>query len=245
MDDLTGRDAFEAAAATVTEVFVGYFTRLQDLATEVLAVYHSTSDDRGVVREDQLDVVRVRAEEWLQEEDAALGYGFVAAPGAVEGRERCMMWFQRTESGVRRLVLNFDPQDIDVYDYLDMEWFTHARDRLNPVVFGPYFDYSGSDQYVLTFSVPVLDGEQFLGVAGADLVAADLEPVVRPTLRQLPSETVIVDAERRVVFSNTARWIPGDRLARHPLTDPMGFPWVTELLPGVGWAAASDPGRPR
>ena len=36
-------------------------------------------------------------------QDAALGYGFVAAPGAVEGRERCMLWFQRTETAVRRL----------------------------------------------------------------------------------------------------------------------------------------------
>ena len=127
-----------------------------------------------------------------------------------------------------------------------MEWFTHARDRRTPVMFGPYFDYSGSDQFVLTLSVPVLDGERFLGVTG-------LRPASRLTWSRscarrcgsCPSETVVVDAERRVVFSNTARWIPGDRMARHPLDDPTGFPWVTELLPGHGLGGGLRPGPPR
>lgn len=245
MTDVRQREAFDEAVSEVSRVFASYFERLEELAGEVLEVHRAAADAAGGLAEDALAVVRQRAEGWLTgSDDAALGYGYVAAPEAVEARERCMLWFQRAPgAGVRRLVLNFDPDDIDVYDYLDMEWFTQARDRRTPVMFGPYVDYSGSDQFVLTLSVPILHEDRFLGVAGCDVLAAGLEPVVLPPLRQVPVQTVVVDAERRVVFSNTPRWIPGDRLARHPLVDPQGFAWVSELLPGVGWAAACQPER--
>lgn len=243
MTEVTGREVFDEAVGEVAQVFAGYFARLQELAGEVLAVHAAAADAEGGLTESALDVVRHRAEGWLGDDDAALGYGYVAAPGSMEARERCMLWFQRAAGSVRRLVLNFDPQDIDVYDYLDMEWFTQARDRRTPVMFGPYVDYSGSDQFVLTLSAPILRDDTFLGVAGCDLLAAGLEPLVLPTLRRVPVQTVVVDAERRVVFSNTARWIPGDRLARHPLVDPQRFSWVSELLPDVGWAAACESDR--
>lgn len=241
MTDSRHREAFGEAVREVSRVFAGYFERLEELSEEVLAVHRAAADADGVLTESALGVVRQRAEGWLEVADAALGYGYVAAPGAVDARERCMLWFQRTGTGVRRLVLNFDPDDIDVYDYLDMEWFTQARDRRTPEMFGPYVDYSGSDQFVVTLSVPVLDGDRFLGVTGCDLLAAGLEAVVVPALRQVPVQTVVVDAERRVAFSNTPRWIQGDRLAKHPLVDPQGFSWVSELLPDVGWVAACDP----
>lgn len=68
--------------------------------------------------------------------DAVVGHGFVAAPGVVEGRERYLLWLQQRAQGARRLNLNFDPSDVDVYDYLTMEWYTAARNRHTPVVFG-------------------------------------------------------------------------------------------------------------
>lgn len=244
MTDVALRHTFIAAVEVMAGLFTGFLERLGGLAEDVLEVYGADgTEDRALIESD-LGVVRDRAEAWLVGDDAPLGYGYVAAPGVVEGHERCMVWFQRTPHGVRRLNLNFDPSDIDVYDYLDMEWFTMARDRRTPVVFGPYFDYSGSDRYVLTLSVPVLAGDRFLGVAGADVLAAGLEAAVLPALRRVPAQTVLVDAERRVVFSNNARWIQGDRMPRHPLADPAGFTWVEEVLPDVGWALACQAERP-
>lgn len=228
--------AFDAAVAEIGAVFEHYLDRLRTLAAEVVA-----ADDAGSLPEAALQPVRHRIEEWLTEDGVCVGYGFVAAPGVVDDLERFMMWFQQQGSGVRRLQLNFDPADIDVYDYLGMEWFTFARDRGGPVCYGPYVDYSGSDLYVMTLTVPVQHGDRFLGVAGADLLAARMESLVIPVLQRVPAETVVVDSERHVVFSNTARWIPGDRLAKHPLEDPGRFRRVAEPVPGVRWAVLSEP----
>jgi len=238
------RQSFDEAVREVAGILDHYLGHLRVLAERVLSVHAAEAEEGGTLAEGRLlRPVRELVEGWLAEASAAIGYGFVAAPSVVDDRERCMLWFQRDGAKVSRLVLNFDPSDIDVYDYLEMEWFTRAQDASAPVVFGPYVDYSGSDQYVVTLAVPILtDTGVFLGVAGGDLLAAGLEGVVRPILKRIPVPSVLVDAERRVVLSNTARWIPGDRVRRHPLDDPSQFSWVTETLPGLGWAmAAGEP----
>jgi hypothetical protein len=131
---------------------------------------------------------------------AADGAGFVAAPGVITGKDRHLEWWQRTASGdggpdeFARIRLNLDPESIDLYDYLDMDWFTIPQREGRPHVYGPYIDFSGADRYVVTMTVPVTGaraagepepggpatgvpptgvpatvGREFLGVAGADI----------------------------------------------------------------------------
>ena len=35
--------------------------------------------------------------------------------------------------------------DVTVYDYLDMDWYTRAEETRRPVIHGPWVDYTGSD----------------------------------------------------------------------------------------------------
>jgi hypothetical protein len=94
---------------------------------------------------------------------AADGAGIVAAPGVVAGRERHLEWWQRTDSsdgdpaGYSRIRLNLDPESIDLYDYLDMDWFTVPRAEGRRYVYGPYIDFSGADRSILAMTIPVLD----------------------------------------------------------------------------------------
>ena len=98
--------------------------------------------------------------ELLTREQGVWGMGFVAAPFVVEGRERYMAWWQRHNERVARLRLNFDPTSIDVYDYLQMDWYQLAQRGQARVAYGPYVDYSGSDMYTITATVPVVaDGD--------------------------------------------------------------------------------------
>lgn len=235
--ELSGR--FEEAIAEVSQVFGTFLERLEEVAAEVRAAYARSVGDEGSLRESELGAVRDLCEHWLRSEDVACGYGYVAAPAVVEGLDRFLFWFQRHGDRVRRLVLNFDPADVDVYDYLEMEWFTRARDSSRPAVFGPYVDYSGSDQYVLTMASPIVVGDRFLGVAGTDLLTERLEASVLPILTSVGVPVIVVDRERRVVLSNTSRWISGDRLAKHPLAEAAGYDRVAEPMPGFGWAIAA------
>jgi hypothetical protein len=107
---------------------------------------------------------------------AADGAGIVAAPGVVGGRERHLEWWQRGTSGddapdnYSRIRLNLDPESIDLYDYLDMDWFTVPRAEGRRYVYGPYIDFSGADRSILAMTIPVrdlADGRSRRGGTGA------------------------------------------------------------------------------
>ena len=183
---------------------------------------------------------------------AADGAGIVAAPGVVAGRERHLEWWQRTDSadgdpaGYSRIRLNLDPESIDLYDYLDMDWFTVPRAEGRRYVYGPYIDFSGADRSILAMTIPVLDpagesgGGEFLGVAGADIRMSHLEPALLAILRALAAPAVLVTAERRVLAANTPRWIPGTRLDRLPRTGDDEFSAVIEIGADSGWLLAAS-----
>ncbi|TGD84886.1 hypothetical protein BayCH28_23475 [Mycolicibacterium sp. CH28] len=170
------------------------------------------------------------------------GMGFVAAPFVVDGLERYMAWWQRQNERVARLRLNFDPTSIDVYDYLQMDWYQLAQRGQARVAYGPYVDYSGSDMYTITATIPVIADGTFLGVAGADLVVGRVERRLIDVLRQTSEDAVVVNAERRVIAANTPRWIVGSRLAAMPAAgpaaDPGAFREVAEMPLGTGWVLA-------
>jgi hypothetical protein len=182
------------------------------------------------------------------------GAGIVTAPGVVTGKHRHLEWWQRSEAapdGYARIRLNLDPGSVDVYDYLEMDWFTvPQRDGLR-YVYGPYVDFSGADRYVITMTVPVFDdtgsantgagGREFLGVAGADVRMSSLEPDLLAILRAVPAPAVLVTGERRVVAANTARWIPGTRLAALPAPGDGTFAAVATVGADSGWFLAAAP----
>ncbi len=131
-----------------------------------------------------------------------------------------MAWWQRHNERVARLRLNFDPTSIDVYDYLQMDWYQLAQRGQARVAYGPYVDYSGSDMYTITATVPVVADGDFLGVAGADLVVGQVERKLIEVLRQSPDDAVVVNTERRVIAANTPRWIVGSLLSAMPQPGP-------------------------
>jgi hypothetical protein len=189
---------------------------------------------------------------------AADGAGVVAAPGVVEGKHRHLEWWQRTAAddapdGYARIRLNLDPESIDLYDYLDMDWFTVPQREGRRYVYGPYVDFSGADRYVVTITAPVFDStvfdsavfddaggaREFLGIAGADIRMSHLEPDLLAILRSVTAPAVLVTAERRVVAANTAHWISGTRLDRLPVPGEGVFAAVTDVGADSGWLLAA------
>ena len=185
---------------------------------------------------------RLLAELLETERSIVWGMGFVAAPFVVEGRERYMAWWQRINDRATRLRLNFDPTSIDVYDYLQMDWYRLAQRGDARVAYGPYVDYSGSDMYTITAAIPITVDGTFLGLAGADLVVGEVEHRLLEVLRQTTEDVVVVNAERRVIAANTPRWIVGSRLgalpAAGPRSDPPAVTDVADMPLGTGWVLA-------
>lgn len=225
---------FDTVLEEVEGTFDVHLHRMREMRDLVLDAVRS-----GPLTELRLQPLRALAGTWLEGEGTAIGYGFVAAPDVVDERARYLCWWQRSDREVRRLQLNFDIEDVNVYDYLDMDWYTRAEETRRPVIQGPWVDYTGSDQYVLTMAVPVVHESHFLGICGCDVVMTQLEVELLPRLRRLPEEAFLVNSNRQVVISNSPRWIPGDRMRTHPLEHREDFSAVAPVVPGSGWALAT------
>lgn len=232
--DALARELAERASESLEPIYV----RLDRIAEEVLRA----RPPRAAFTEAHLSNLQRLLVVFIGEERAAWGMGFIAAPSVVEGRARYMAWWQRFGDRVARLQLNFDPASIDVYDYLQMDWYQLARRGQARVAYGPYVDYSGSDMYTITATIPVVADGVFLGLAGADLVVGEVEHRLLSVLRQTAEDAVIVSAERCVITANTPRWLVGSRLAAlptaGPATDPSAFREVVEMPLGTGWVLA-------
>ena len=260
-----GAGDLSAPAARVRAVLEGVFWPVTAIGDGFVAQRRNCLAAGAALTPDRLSGMREIIWHQLSLLPAADGAGIVAAPGVIAGKDRHLEWWQRTDGGTdgfARIRLNLDPQSVDLYDYLDMDWFTIPQRSGRPYVYGPHIDFSCADRYVVTMTVPVTDASspdhgaagaraaderEFLGVAGADIRMSHLEPELLAILRSVPVPAVLVTAERRVVAANTPHWISGTRLPRLPMAGDGDFAAVTAIGADSGWllAAASPPPRAR
>jgi hypothetical protein len=184
-------EAFDLAdqiAASVTEVFSSRTSvRRADLSGVGDLVLPSLNDPAGRIQ----------------------GAGFVAAVDTLADSRWWLEWFMLRHGSPERLVVDTDPRGENFYDYGSLPWYNVPRDTGRRHITGPYVDYLCTDDYTLTFTVPVTDGALFVGVAGADIRVFTFEKAVLPSLRATRRTVAIVNAQGRVVLSNSARHVSG------------------------------------
>jgi hypothetical protein len=162
------------------------------------------------VREEVFDHLREHA-------PLVTGTGFVAAPGLLADAPLWLEWWQSGDGhDPERLVVDLDPAGRGFYDYTGRPWFTVPDRTRGPNLHGPYVDYFGTDQYILTMSTPVLHGDRFLGITGADLYLRTVEKTVLPLL---PPGAILLNAQGRVIVSRSARHLTGALLRRLDVDD--------------------------
>lgn len=163
------------------------------------------------------------------------GMGFIAEPATVPGHQFWMDWWRRGPQGVLPDAQHvLDPDRDDFYDYASRDYFALPRADGRRWVEGPYVDFGGVDDYVLTFSRPAYAEGRFIGVAAADVLIADLERQLAPWLVMSRSPRMIINNERRVIMSNVATLIVGDVV---PSTSDFDMLPIDEF----GWCVASAP----
>ncbi|NUH40163.1 GntR family transcriptional regulator [Streptomyces samsunensis] len=139
------------------------------------------------------------------------GAGVIAEPGVFPDRPYWLAWWHRAESGALEEMKHIvDPHRDDFYDYEHREFIARPRTLGSPWATGPYVDVGGVDDYTITLSAPIVHQGRFLGVAAADLKLADLERHLAPWLAAADKPTLLVNADRRVITSNSATHIVGD-----------------------------------
>lgn len=115
------------------------------------------------------------------------------------------------------------------YDFTAATWFQNPLVTHERSIVGPYVDFAGTDEYVITFTVPVGSDGHVLGVAGADLRLGNLADTVMPSLCSTGADAALVNAADRVIVSSSPRWQVGALLREdHPtvLQECARAPWM-------------------
>lgn len=230
-DDLA--DAARAIAESLESVFESVDIikqRLIDVHQEVMT-RHESFQPRHLVK------LRPEILEQLRHCPFADGFGVLTAPDLFVDKIRYLEWWRHDGQDIVPLWLNFDPTSVDIYDYLEMEWFTNAQRHNARTVYGPYVD-SCSDHYVLTMTSPVVH-ESFLGVVGGDVRMSLFEAELLPILDRFVKEVVLVNKDRRVVLANSPRWTVGTRLSEMPMVTKSDFAAVVEVGADSKWVLAA------
>jgi len=188
------------------------------------------------LRRAELAALRPAVADVLSEHaDLAVGAGVVLAPGMLADAPRCIEWWWGARgSALEQLQVDLDPDSAEFYDYTTTEWYRAPERTGRPSVAGPYVDYICTHQYTFTVSVPVACQGRFAGVAGADILAGEVERLVLPGLAELGRVAILVSGTGRVIASNTALVLPGAAVTGHRL--------CAGLVPVAGHGSASRRG---
>lgn len=140
------------------------------------------------------------------------GIGVLAEVGTVAGHPYWVDWWHRTESGqVERDARHvLDPERDDFYDYEAMEFMAYPRIHRTAWATGPYVDYGGADDYLISISHPILHDGRFLGVAAIDVLVADIERRFAPWLARAEGTCLLLNSDSRVIVSNSVTHNVGD-----------------------------------
>ncbi|HVV22733.1 MAG TPA: cache domain-containing protein [Pseudonocardiaceae bacterium] len=183
--------------------------RIGRLTADILRTGHTLRDLRPLYP--------LVAEILARHDGLTVGAGAILAPGVLSDAPRWLEWWRFSPGAAPdRLRVNLDPRSFDYFDYTTAEWYTVPEREGHRWVAGPYVDCLCTNEYTFTLAVPIrLDGV-FVGVAGADVLAAHVETEVLPELCRLGRAAVLATADGRVIASNTSTWSSGRLL-------PAGF----------------------
>ncbi|WP_225211019.1 cache domain-containing protein [Microbacterium commune] len=145
------------------------------------------------------------------------GAGFIAAIDLLADARSHLAWWQG--EGGRQLVLASQTVNKEYIDYSELEWYRVPMSTGGPHVAGPYVDYLCSDEYTITVAVPASDGGRLLGVAGLDLLVAEVEREIIPRFASLGQQVTLVNGVGRVVVSTDPRCATGDSVRGSRLAD--------------------------
>ena len=229
--------AVRGCVEAVDHLFGGVFARIDGWRT-LIEGYVDQQDGAPTV--DGLDAVveSITAPELSVDGALMIGAGFVAAPGFLNDAPWHLAWWLghantfgigSADPTIRRLLADEDPTSESFRDYTTLEWWRVPTMTGERHITGPYVDYLCTDDYTLTLTAPVHNGERLIGIVGADLYVNDVERALLPHVRGLDAAT-IVNASGRVVVSTDVHRPTGSLLRTASDRIPCATPGLALVL---------------
>lgn len=204
------------ATNRISTWFIEMYEDLTALANNAEREIARSRGKRSAISERDLKSVQSAAEVFLSKHASPEAAGIIIRPGIV-GSDGDIEWWKRDETGsTSRVLFTLTPQTAGFYDFETLEWFRNVVETGRPTLTGPYLDYAGMDQYILTLTVPFrMDGE-IIGAAGCDIELPALEAALMPMLRTIDADAALVSGHDRIVLGNSGRFLVGNRVSALP-----------------------------
>jgi hypothetical protein len=214
------------------------FASVEELRSATLAIADRVRPSQRRLRRGDLQGLRATVADALARHAGFVaGAGVVLAPDALADAELWIEWYWlNARSAPERLEVDLDPNSAEFYDYTTTEWYREPQRTGEPHIAGPYVDYICTHEYTFTLSAPLIDEGRFLGIAGADILASQVERLAVPSLARLPRVAAIASGTGRVISSNSPQLMPGMVLRPNREQAPMravvtadDLPWRSRL----------------
>lgn len=189
----------------------------KNLADEVTSQLELSLSGRSKINKASIVGLDQCPSDFLTRNVWAVGAGAFFAGDFVEGGGPALEWlFRKGSADIERLDFDLTPGSNRYYDYEKLPFYSTAASTGEQALWGPYIDYLGFEEYIITFSAPLFVHGEFAGVAGCDIRIKDLEPLIMPHLRDIPDDAALVNSSDRVILGNSGRYLVGDRIKSGP-----------------------------
>lgn len=205
------------SADKLAEWFTSFYRDLELMSNHVSESLTRRMGDRSKIIDADLVDLSAISQSFLKEHHTSVGAGVIFAVASV-GRPGGLLewWLRGSDERISKREFNLEPEAEDFYDYEQQPWFTIAARTGHRTLVGPYVDYLGMGEYILTLTVPLYVGDTFVGVTGSDIRVRDLEDVLVPAVREIPSDAALLNSQNRVIVGNSGRFLVGDRVKEIP-----------------------------
>ena len=233
-----GLDREKRLLAELSRAVGDVFTSVEELRSATLSIARGVRPSgRQLRRSDLLGLRPAVADALARHAGFVAGAGVVLAPDALADAQLWIEWYWlNSQAAPERLEVDLDPNSAEFYDYTTTEWFREPQRTGETHIAGPYVDYICTHEYTFTLSAPLIDQGRFLGIAGADILASEVERLAVPGLARLPRVAAIASGSGRVISSNSPKLMPGMVLkpnraqaAMRPVVTADDLPWRSRL----------------
>lgn len=201
------------AAATLSSWLSGVCAEVKTLAGDIASLLEGNLAGEPGINVAALAGLDEYPRDFLTRNAFAAGAGTFFAVETLEPGVPALDWWARKEYGtVGRLDLDVTPGSSRYYDYEKLPFFSTAASTGEQSLWGPYVDFLGFEEYILTFAAPLSVQGRFTGVAACDIRIKDLEPIIMPTLRAISADAALVNASNRVILGNSGLYLVGERI---------------------------------
>jgi len=197
----------ELAAGEVAQTIEDIFGTVDAWCATLAGRVGSTSERTSAALDPLVEAFAVPA---VTGDSLITGSGFVATPGMLADAQWHLAWWLGSPGGeVRRLATVDDEASEGFRDYTALEWWRVPFGTRTRHLTGPYVDYLCTDDYTVTLTVPLIVGDEFLGVVGCDALVDRLEAQLLPSLRAIDMPVAVVNPAGRIVTATDVRREPG------------------------------------